>query len=105
MVTAPPLRRSGPPTPGKAAADTTTMHPQHNAAGDTFAVCDCGPCSRCRTPEPPLTEKHLDAWRATILHLRAAGYPAAVPAAPLAALCARGGLDRTVAHHAEAVNA
>lgn len=60
---------------------------------------------RCCSPEPPHVEKHLDAWRAAILHLAAAGYPAAVPAHTLAALCARGGHDRAIAHGAEAVTA
>ena len=74
-------------------------------AGDRMTAryaCDCGPSWLCCCPEPPLVEKHLTAWRATIAHLMAEGTPPAVPLPVLEGLHRRGGYDRALAELAHA---
>lgn len=77
-MTSPPGRRSGPPTPGKAATADTTSPNKFNRAWrrQTFLDCGCSwPC-RCNHKTHP-TDRRVAGYRDAIAHLDAAGLTAA----------------------------
>ena len=60
--------------------------------------CGCGPDPlSCRCTDPPLTERMVDGWRNTALHVLATGHVPLLPLEARRALWRRGGPDRVLA--------
>lgn len=60
--------------------------------------CGCGPDPwLCRCTEPPLSHVVVDGWRASALHILAAGLMPRLPVEVLRALYRRGGRDQLLA--------
>lgn len=81
---------------------TSQLERRREAARRLPPMCDrCGArdllVCRCGEPDPPLSERDLDAWRATAAHLLALGLFPPIPVHVRRAFWRRGGSDRELA--------
>lgn len=79
--------------------DLRAQRNRRRGAADRSVPLDCG-CRDpwpCRCDEPPLTERAVDSWRDTALHVLRTGHVPVLPIEARRALWKRGGADRVLA--------